>query len=311
MAPRQDDPRIGDLLAKGYSVDEAQVVVVPFPHDEGVRRNGGRVGAKKGPEVFQQHIQRTGALVNVEHGVDISHLKVAVADAVAPNESSLEAAHAQLTERVGSVIARGGIPFVVGGGNDQSFPNAAALLERAGSNLVATINIDAHLDVRPLKQGKVHSGSPFRLLLEDKRFHGDMFVEFAAQGMQCSAEHADYLKSKGGSIIWLKQLHEGEGPVKEFRKVLSKFQQKDAGVKIFVSFDLDAVRGADAPGVSCPGALGLTSDDALQICFAAGECPNVALFDLSEFNPEIEPYRTGKLVAAMFYHFLMGFSRRK
>lgn len=32
---------------------------------------------------------------------------------------------------------------------------------------VGVVNIDAHLDVRPLKDGKVHSGSPFRLLLED------------------------------------------------------------------------------------------------------------------------------------------------
>jgi formiminoglutamase len=32
---------------------------------------------------------------------------------------------------------------------------------------MAAINIDAHFDVRPLKEGKVHSGSPFRLLIED------------------------------------------------------------------------------------------------------------------------------------------------
>jgi len=40
-------------------------------------------------------------------------------------------------------------------------------LEALRSGSVAAINIDAHFDVRPLKQGKVHSGSPFRLLLED------------------------------------------------------------------------------------------------------------------------------------------------
>jgi formiminoglutamase len=35
------------------------------------------------------------------------------------------------------------------------------------TSTIAVINIDAHLDVRPLKEGKVHSGSPFRLLNED------------------------------------------------------------------------------------------------------------------------------------------------
>ncbi len=46
------------------------------------------------------------------------------------------------------------------------------------------------------------------------------------------------------------------------------------------------------------------------MCFVAGADERVALFDLSEFNPDIEHYRTGKLVAAMFYHFLLGYSRR-
>lgn len=69
---------------------------------------------------------------------------------------------------------------------------------------MACINIDAHLDVRPLKNGQVHSGSPFRLLLEDKRFSATNFVEFAAQGMQCSAEHAEWLQARGGRIVWLK-----------------------------------------------------------------------------------------------------------
>lgn len=63
------------------------------------------------------------------------------------------------------------IPFIVGGGNDQSYPNAAALLDAVAEGYlkgpVGVVNIDAHLDVRPLNNAKVHSGSPFRLLLED------------------------------------------------------------------------------------------------------------------------------------------------
>ena len=163
--------------------------------------------------------------------------------------------------------------------------------------------------MRPLNEGKVHSGSPFRLLLEDARFNGSRFVEFAAQGMQCSTVHVDWLVERGGRIVWLEAVRKMGARV-AFESVLSKFVEDDPNVLIFVSFDLDAVRGADAPGVSCPGAIGLSSDEALDICFDAGRHPNVALFDLSEFNPEIEEYRTGKLVAAMFYHFLMGRSKR-
>lgn len=45
------------------------------------------------------------------------------------------------------------MPFsvVVGGGNDQSFPNACGLLSSLPESChLCVINIDAHLDVRPL-----------------------------------------------------------------------------------------------------------------------------------------------------------------
>jgi len=83
------------------------------------------------------------------------------------------------------------------------------------------------------------------------------------------------------------------------------------GDAIFVSFDLDSVSSADAPGVSCPANIGLSAQEAVDICFTAGNYSKVRLFDLSEFNPEIEHYRTGRLVTLMFYNFVLGYAQRK
>lgn len=77
-----------------------------------------------------------------------------------------------------------------------------------------------------------------------------------------------------------------------------------------MSFDIDAIKSSDCPGVSAPGAIGLSSEDALQICFMAGKNPKVRLFDMSEYNPLIEEYRTGRLVATLFYYFAMGVASR-
>ena len=84
--------------------------------------------------------------------------------------------------------------MAVGGSNDQSYCNAAGLLAGVGGK-IGVVNIDAHFDVRPLKEGKAHSGSPFRLLLEDPRFleKGGKFMEFACKGASCSIAHCDYL----------------------------------------------------------------------------------------------------------------------
>ena len=157
----------------------------------------------------------------------------------------LESAHQNLTQLVSTHLQLASIPFVVGGGNDQSYANASALLQLAVDHKksIMVINIDAHLDVRPLKKGQVHSGSPFRLMLEDPRWKqcGGAFVEFASQGSQCALEHVKYVKDQGGQIFWLSQMQ--ENAVATFQQLLTQTPRD----WIFVSFDLDAVRGSDAP----------------------------------------------------------------
>ena len=155
---------------------------------------------------------------------------------------------------------------------------------------IGVINIDAHLDVRPLKDGLAHSGSPFRQLLEDERFaaavnggtlavDGDegadgrssvqrqacpLFAEFAAQGNQCSQQHADFvMQTHGQRIYWLSELraridadsqlqhqqpaaaaaasNQPRGMAKQFSLALDQLQAEH----IFVSFDLDAVTVSD------------------------------------------------------------------
>lgn len=40
-------------------------------------------------------------------------------------------------------------------------------MEKYPNKKIGVINLDQHFDVRPLKDGKAHSGSPFRQMLEN------------------------------------------------------------------------------------------------------------------------------------------------
>merc|ERR1712146_810790 len=140
---------------------------------------------------------------------------------------------------------------------------------------------------------------------EDGRLNGRDFVEFAAQGNQCSAAHVAYLHSKGSSIVWMSALRSQQKPaVETFKARLAQLSEQCTD--IFVSFDIDSISGADCPGVSCVATYGLSAADALDIAFAAGCHPKVSLFDCSEFNPTVEEHRTARLVVNMFYYFAMG-----
>lgn len=295
------DVKLGEIIQTGETGD---IVLLGFPYDEGVRVNNGREGARHGPDKFRAWLKRSGTVDNPESPTGLSRLKISDSGNITTG-LSLEDAHTRLRDRVASILAAGAVPFCIGGGNDQSFPNASALLAHAASP-VGVINVDAHLDVRPLKQNRAHSGSPFRLLLEDPRFSGENFTEFAAQGNQCSREHAQYIERMKGNILWLSQMAR---PTEDFRRSLTALANRCSAV--FVSFDLDAISSCHAPGVSCPGVRGLTAEDALSIAWVAGAHPAVSLFDLSEYNPLIEEERTGRLAAAIFYYFCLGFATRE
>ena len=299
------DMRLWDIIESG---ENGHIVLLGFPHDQGVAINGGRTGARLGPEKFRSWLRRFGTVNNPEGDTDLSSLAITDAGDIPP-EIPLQDAHALLTQKVGSILKKGGIPFVVGGGNDQSYPNASALLHHQKDKTVGVINIDAHLDVRPLKDGKAHSGSPFRLLLEDGRFDEGNFIEFGAQGSQCSKEHAEYIRSRNGRILWLDEIQNHGHVIDSFQASIGNLAWNCSS--LFVSFDLDSIAASDAPGVSCPGILGLSAQDAVSIAYRSGCHPSVSLFDLSEYNPAIEDERTGRLAAAMFYYFCLGVASRK
>ncbi len=49
----EDDVRLGEIIEEG---DSGQLVIVGFPYDAGVQRNGGRIGAREGPKAFRRYL---------------------------------------------------------------------------------------------------------------------------------------------------------------------------------------------------------------------------------------------------------------
>ena len=315
--------KILELQKKTSNVHE--VAVIGFPADEGTRIIGGRCGAERGPSVFRS-ILKSAFLCPFEN---IERLCIYdtgdICSMLTELDLTLEKAHQRLEEASLALLSRTNstIPFVIGGSNDQSYPNAKALLRsKKDKEKIAVINIDAHFDVRDKIDDKVHSGSPFRLLLEDTDFTGSdgKFVEFASQGSQCSLEHTTYLSKKNASIYWLdKDIRRSriqskeDGIYTQAGKVMSELltklsQEYDS---IFFSFDLDSINGAFCPGVSSPSVIGgLTDEEAVELAYLAGRCEKVSIMDVSEFNPAVESKRSGNLIVHMFYSFCKGVTER-
>lgn len=284
------DVRLGDRVGRGVGTYEtAQVVILGCPQDEGVRRNGGRPGAAQGPTEIRRALYRLS-----EQGLETLGVHDA-GDVIAL--ATLEDTHAALERAVAQLLADGKRVVVLGGGNDISYPDCAALAK--ASRDVLAFNVDAHLDVRP--DPVRNSGTPYRQLLEEGLLKPALFFEFGSQPFCTAAAHLEYLHQKRARVVPLATWR-AKGLARVVRRAL---READKAAAVFWGLDLDVVNAAEAPGVSAPNPLGLTGAELCELAALAGAEPRTRIVELTEVNPAFDvDGRTARLAAAAIWHYL-------
>lgn len=295
-----DDPRIGHLLGQSLPDEVApRVVLIGFPSDEGVRRNGGRIGAAQAPDAIREALYKlTPDAENpelftalIEQTKDLGNLEVS---------GDVEKDQQALGEVLSLYLQEGAVPVILGGGHETAFAHFSGYVE-AGLT-TAILNIDAHTDVRPLKEGQAHSGSPFRQAIEHKSGLCRKYLVVGLQSHSVAKTHLEYIDRHGGRYLFRDETN--------ITSISSLFHEHESE-RLMVTFDIDAVDQAFAPGVSAPCTNGLQPDLWLTVAYLAGRNEQVTSFDLSEVNPEYDrDSQTVKLAALTVWHFLLGISQR-
>jgi formiminoglutamase len=309
FARRADDPRLGECVEfwrHGVpSLRPGRPVLVGFPQEEGVRRNGGRPGAAAAPAAIRHWLYRLTPWDGL-HDIDLTALGLLDVGDVRVT-ADLEESQRALAEAIAAIVTAGAVPIVLGGGHETAYGHYLGYV-RAGRE-VAILNLDAHLDVRPLLDGLGHSGSPFRQALEHptQPLRGDRYLCLGAQPHAVSREHRNYIRDKGSVLRWCSEVHNrlGESFVQECERLSA------GGSSIYVTLDSDVVRQADVPGVSAPNPLGLSGNEVVACAAIAGACASVSSFDLVEINPSFDrDGQSARWAALTIWHFLTGLARR-
>ncbi len=290
----------------GRAVD---IGLLGVPCDLGVQHGGGRPGAALGPDAIRAALYNYGTSYNAERDVDLSTLCIADFGDLICNEDSLENTHQKLSEAVAEIVRLGATPLIFGGSHDLSF---AALrgLAKIKQGPFGGITLDAHFDVRAVKDGHITSGSPFWNMLENiEEIQGKHFVEIGINGLINAQEHFEYLSQKQSRIFFLNEVRRlGMAQVVEKALQIAAHQTKF----LFFSIDLDAIAEAFAPGVSAPSPEGLRPEDAATAAYLAGLHEKTAYFDIMELNPLFDgDGRTARLAAALVLHFACGVAQQK
>lgn len=303
---RPDDPRLGEVteFRRGGlpELRPGRPVLIGFPQDEGVRRNGGRVGAAEAPREIRHWLYRF-VPYHCKWGVDLAALGLLDLGNVRI-EGDLEATQAALGEVVGAVLQSGSVPIVFGGGHETAFGHYLGYV--AAGLPVGVVNIDAHLDVRPLIDGRGHSGSPFRQMMEHptQPLPGDHYACLGLQMHAVSRQHWEYVRQRN-CVVEVGPMLRAQFS-NEFRRL------KRLGCRVYVSIDADVANQADVPGVSAPNPAGVPGSSVPDSIRLAGMSPYLSSLDLVEINPRFDrDGQSARWGALVVWDFLTGLARRK
>ncbi len=288
-----DDLRIGHYI--NQKTKKTSIHIVGFCCDEGVKRNNGRIGASTAPdEIRRQFWKMTPNPTTSNKFISLLESTKDYGNIVVQN-GEMEKGQERLGEWVSEVLAQDGFPIILGGGHETSFGHFLGYVHQ--NKKINILNWDAHSDVRALKDGKGHSGSPFFQILE---YHSDLCNQYIVAGLQrhsFSANHLKYLQERD-----CKYFFKGEITRSSIDSIYDRLNHPT-----LVTMDMDALDQRVAPGVSAPNVNGFMLDVWLQSAFNAGKCKNVTSLDIVEFNPNFDrDNQTARVAALTLWKFYEG-----
>lgn len=300
------DPRFADIIVTPESLDGRvpDIVIIGVPTDDGIRRNGGRPGASHAPDAIRSYLER---LTPLDHpSAERTALDMTILDAGNAHGETLGELHEYAESMVRQYLNEETVIIALGGGHDVTYPLAKGMYNAIGEKPFSLINLDAHLDVRPKKDGKHHSGSSFRLLIEEGILEGKNFTEYGIQSFAYSKEHYDWVSDHGASVEFFDDLYFDEDIISRFSDIVDSSE-----LPYYITFDIDSIRSSDAPGCSAPSPIGFTAEQALAMSFASGQNNSTRVFDIVEVSPGYDnDGRTCRLAARMIANFISGYLQR-
>src|SRR4051812_2251948 len=231
------------------------VAIVGVPYDGGTSY---RPGARLGPREVRAQSSLIRPYSYFQKVAPFDVLNVAdVGDVDAP-PVSIEKCYEVVEARIGAIADAGAMPLVVGGDHSISLPILRALAARHGR--LALVQFDAHIDTwDEYFGGKYFHGTPFRRAIEEDLVDGQRFVQVGIRGPMYGEDDFDFHREHGITMIDIDQV-KARGTAWTIEQI-----QRIAGGPTYMTFDIDAVDPAFAPGTGTPEVGGLTSHDALTL----------------------------------------------
>jgi agmatinase len=287
LSPRFSGIRTFMRLEHVRTEKDVDFVVLGVPFDTAASN---RVGARYGP----QHVRDASVLLrpyNPDQEINIfdycSGVDYGDLDVVPGN---IHRTYDQMTEGLAPLLEKGVVPIILGGDHSISLGNLRAFAKQYGP--VAMVHFDSHGDTWDNYFGeKYMHGTPFRRAVEEGLIDTDHSIQVGMRGPLYGPGCIEDARELGFEVITMRESRNlGQ------KEVIQRIHDRVGPDRpVFVTFDIDFVDPAYAPGTGTPEVAGPTSFEALEYVRSLDGL-NIKGFDLVEVLPA---YDTGDITAGL------------
>ena len=293
--PRFSGVRTFMRLPNVQDLKNSDAAIVGAPFDTGATF---RAGARFGPEAIRSasHLLR-----RYNPGQDVSifdHLSVIDYGDVPVVPGYVEASYARMEKGLEPIHRAGVVPVVLGGDHSIALPELRAAAAVHGP--LALVQFDSHPDTWDAYFGEKHThGTPFRRAVEEGLLRPERSIQVGMRGSIYDEGDWNAAREMGFALV----------PTDAVRKIgvretIGRIRERVDDAKVYVSFDVDFVDPAFAPGTGTPEIGGFTSREAQE--FVRGlRGLNMVGGDVVEVYPQYDPAQITALLAANVAHELL------
>jgi guanidinopropionase len=229
------------------------IALIGVPYDGGVEN---RPGQRHGPREIRNMSSLMRSVHHVTRVNPYEQCRVAdMGDVPIPDAFQVEASHANITQFYREIHAAGIVPLSAGGDHSISLPILRALAAQAP---VGMVQFDAHTDTFDEELGsKFTHGTPFRRAVEEGFLDPRRTAQIGVRGAADSEEGWTFSLESGMRVIFIEEFTTlgVEGVIAEARRVVGDGPT-------YISFDVDSLDPAFAPGTGTPEVGGITTVEA-------------------------------------------------
>lgn len=267
---------------------EVDIALIGVPFDGGVSN---RPGARHGP----REIRNMSTMIRRVHQVTrmdpYQTCRVGdLGDVFMPHIFDLAATVQDLSDYYRSIHEKGTVPLSAGGDHSITFPILKGI---AWDRPVGLIHIDAHTDTWDEFLGsKFMHGTPFRRAVEEHLVDPKRAIQIGIRGAQNTQEGWQFSVDSGMRVVFMDEFTRlgVEAIVKEARRIVGDGPA-------YLSFDIDGLDPAFAPGTGTPEVGGITTVEALTLLRGFRDLDLVG-GDVVEVSPPFDPSGNTALVGA-------------